>query len=119
MTSTWHPDKSESVEPDFAITPQLMSVDMAQIKAAGFRSVINNRPDFEGGPGQPRSAELETAARAEGLTYHHLPVPPSGQADDDARRMVDIVDASPKPVLAFCRTGKRAAHLYRKGKALA
>ena len=29
---------------------------MAEAVAAGFRSVINNRPDFEGGPDQPTSA---------------------------------------------------------------
>ena len=45
---------------------QLQPEDMAQVAAAGFRSVVNNRPDFEGGPDQPTSAAIEAAAVAAG-----------------------------------------------------
>ena len=37
---------------------------ISQVVEKGFKSVINNRPDMEGGPEQPTSAELETTARA-------------------------------------------------------
>lgn len=109
----------EPVDEALSITPQLSADDMQAAAAAGYRSIINNRPDFEGGPGQPRSAELEAAARAAGLQYRHLPVPPSGHSDADARRMADLVDRLPKPVLAFCRSGRRAAALYQKGRSAA
>lgn len=108
-----------SVEPGFFITPQLAAEDMAGVQAAGFASIINNRPDHEGGPAQPESAALAAAAGAAGLSYRHLPVPPSGHADADARQMVELVQSLPQPVLAFCRTGNRAAALYQKGKQLA
>ena len=49
---------------------------MAEAAAAGFRSVINNRPDFEGGPTQPTNASIEAAARAAGLS-----TPPAGGAE--------------------------------------
>jgi len=45
---------------------------------AGFKSVINNRPDFEGGPDQPTNASIEAAAKAAGLRYAFLPVQPAG-----------------------------------------
>lgn len=106
----------EPVDEALSITPQLSGEDMQAAAAAGYRSIINNRPDFEGGPGQPRSAELEAAARAAGLQYRHLPVPPSGHSDADARRMAELVDTLPKPVLAFCRSGRRSAALYLKGR---
>ena len=106
------------IGPGFYVTPQLAVEDIAGIQAAGFSSVINNRPDHEGGPAQPDSAELEAAARALGLSYRHFPVPPSGHADSDARRMVELVHSLPQPVLAFCRTGTRSAALYQKGKQL-
>jgi uncharacterized protein (TIGR01244 family) len=109
----------QPVDSSLSITPQLAPEDMEALADAGFRTIINNRPDFEGGPDQPTSAQLESAARASGLAYRHLPVPPSGHSDRDARAMVDLVDALPKPVVAFCRTGKRAAALYHKGKSLA
>ena len=98
--------------------PQLAPDDMAGIKAAGFASVINNRPDYEGGVSQPTSAELAEAAQAAGLAYRHLPVPPKDHSDQDARRMARLVRSLPKPVLAFCRTGTRAAALFEKGKLL-
>ncbi|HEY0884734.1 MAG TPA: TIGR01244 family sulfur transferase [Ramlibacter sp.] len=108
----------EPVDEALSITPQLSAEDMRAASAAGFRSIINNRPDFEGGPSQPRSAELEAAARAAGLQYRHLPVPPSGHSDADARRMADLVEGMPKPVLAFCRSGRRSAALYQKGRSV-
>ena len=74
------------VEPRFYVTPQLATKDMAGVQAADFASVINNRPDHEGGPVQPDSGALEAAARAVGLNYRHLPVPPSGHVDADARK---------------------------------
>lgn len=107
------------VEPGFYVTPQFAADDLAGVQAAGFASVINNRPDHEGEPAQPDSVALAVAARAAGLSYRHLPVPPSGHADADARQMVELVQSLPQPVLAFCRTGTRSAALYQRGKQLA
>ena len=59
---------------DVSVAPQLGPEAMAEAKAAGFRSVINNRPDFEGGASQPTNASIEAAARAAGLEYAFLPV---------------------------------------------
>ncbi|MFN6996742.1 MAG: beta-lactamase hydrolase domain-containing protein, partial [Aquincola tertiaricarbonis] len=54
---------------DVCVAPQLTPEAMAEAAQAGFRSVVNNRPDFEHGPDQPTSAEIEAAARAAGLEY--------------------------------------------------
>ena len=43
---------------------QLFPEHMAEVASRWFRSVINNRPDGEGGPEQPSSADIEAAARA-------------------------------------------------------
>ena len=56
--------------------PQLEPAAMALVAQAGFKSVINNRPDHEGGADQPTSAAIEAAALAAGLSYRHLPVAP-------------------------------------------
>jgi uncharacterized protein (TIGR01244 family) len=112
LTFTW-------LTPEFATAGQLSADDIAQAAAAGFRSVINNRPDFEGGPGQPTHDQLEAAARAAGLEYRYLPVPPAGHTVDQARAMVELVDSLPKPVLAFCRTGRRSGALYMMGRSIA
>lgn len=109
---------AEAVDHALSVAPQLSAEDMQKLADAGFRSVINNRPDFEGGPQQPLSAELEAAARAAGLHYRHLPVPPAGHTDHQAQEMATLVERLPKPVLAFCRSGRRGAALYAKGKSL-
>jgi len=45
-----------------------------QVVEKGFKSIINNRPDMEGGPEQPTSAQIEEAARQAGLDYVYQPV---------------------------------------------
>ncbi|MDC5668621.1 sulfur transferase domain-containing protein, partial [Acinetobacter baumannii] len=40
---------------------------VAQVVEKGFKSIINNRPDMEGAPDQPTSAQIEEAARSAGL----------------------------------------------------
>ena len=63
-----------SVAPDVCVAPQLTPAAMTEAARAGFRSVINNRPDFEHGPDQATSAAIEAAAQAAGLEYRFLPV---------------------------------------------
>lgn len=106
----------EHVDETLCVTAQLQPEDMPAVAAAGFRSVINNRPDGEGGAGQPTSAQLAAAARNAGLEYRHIPVPPVGHTPEQARSMAGVVEALPAPVVAFCRTGRRSAALYRMGK---
>ncbi len=56
----------QSLSPDFAVSPQLQPADMQALAAAGFKSVIINRPDGEGGSDQPRmTAPASSLARPE------------------------------------------------------
>ena len=98
---------------DLCVAPQLDADAMAWAAANGFKSVINNRPDFEGGPDQPTSVAIEAAANAAGLRYAWLPVLPAVQTPDDIARFAALLADLPKPVLAFCRTGTRSGKLYR------
>lgn len=97
----------------FAVAPQLSAADMADIAAAGFKSVINNRPDFEGGPQQPVHDEIERAAREAGLEYRYQPVSGSNIQQHDVDTFGELLESLPGPVLAFCRTGTRCTVLYR------
>lgn len=90
---------------------QITPADVAALAAAGYRAVINTRPDAEA-PGQPTSAALAAAAQAAGLAYHHIPVKLSAIADRDVERFRAALNDAPGPVLAFCRTGTRAAALW-------
>ncbi len=101
------------LSPDVCVAPQLHPESMQAAVEAGFKSVINNRPDYEAGPEQPTSAVLEEAAREAGLQYAWLPVHPMLQTPEEVARFAELLQTLPKPVLVFCRSGARSTKLYR------
>lgn len=105
------------VSPDVCVAPQLDPSAMAWAAQKGFKSVINNRPDFEGGPGQPTSASIEAAARAAGLEYAFLPVNGAFQTPEEIARFGELLRTMPRPILAFCRSGARSGKLYQAAAA--
>lgn len=100
------------VSAEVSVAGQLDPAAMAWVASLGFRSVINNRPDFEAGPGQPTNSAIAAAAAAAGLKYVYLPVAPAYQSAQDIARMAELVATLPKPILAFCRSGARSGRLY-------
>lgn len=103
----------QQLSADVCAAPQLDPEAMAWAAQAGFRSVINNRPDFEGGPDQPTSAVIEAAAAQAGLQYAFLPVQPAVQTPDEIARFAQLLADLPKPILVFCRSGARSGRLFR------
>ena len=99
---------------DVCVAPQLGPEHMAAAASAGFKSVVNNRPDFEHGPDQPTSDAIETAARAAGLEYRFLPVMGGWQSPEQISAMAALLDELPRPLLMFCRSGARSAMLYQQ-----
>ena len=102
----------QAIAPDVCVAPQLTPEAMSEAAQAGFRSVVNNRPDFEEGPEQPTSAQIEAAARSAGLEYRHLPVDGGYQSPEQAQAMAKLLSDLPRPLLMFCRSGARSAKLY-------
>lgn len=102
-----------AIAADVCVAPQLSPEAMALAARAGFRSVVNNRPDFEEGATQPTNAAIESAAKANGLAYRHLPVSPSHQTHEEAAAMARLLQELPRPLLMFCRSGGRSTRLYR------
>ena len=107
----------QQVGPDVYVAGQLGPEAMAWAAAQGFRSVVNNRPDFEGGPDQPANAVIESAARAAGLNYAFLPVAPGYQSPEEIARFADLLTTLPRPLLAFCRSGARSGRLFMAASA--
>ena len=103
---------------DVCVAPQLTPAAMAEAAAAGFKSVVNNRPDFEHGPDQPTSAQIEAAARAAGLEYRFLPVESGYQSPQEIAAFAQRLQPLPRPMLVFCRSGARSARLYQAANAV-
>lgn len=98
------------------VAEQLQPEDMAELARAGFKMVINNRPDGEA-EGQPTSAEMAAAAEAAGLEYAHQPVVGSNISGTDIDGFDAIVSLAETPILAFCRTGTRCTTLWALSQA--
>ena len=100
-----------------SVSPQITPADVAEAKARGFTTIVNNRPDGEA-PDQPPAAEIEAAAKAAGLDYVHIPVRgmPTPQQVEETRA---AIQNSEGPVLAFCRTGTRCINTWSIGERLA
>ena len=95
---------------------QISPEQLSQVVEKGFKSVINNRPDMEGGPSQPTSAQIEEAARENNLDYDFQPVVAGQITEFDVRTFANHYIELPKPVLMFCRTGNRSNNLYQLAK---
>lgn len=91
---------------------QVQVNEIAELAAQGCRMLINNRPDCEA-PDQPLSDDLQAEAHRHGMGYAHIPVVPGQASDADARAFGEAVRESDGPVVAFCRTGGRAAALQK------
>ena len=101
----------QAIAADVCVSPQLTPEAMAEAARLGFKSVVNNRPDFEGGPDQPTSAAIAAAALAAGLEYRYLPVAGGYQSPEEAAQMAQLLQELPRPLLMFCRSGARSARL--------
>lgn len=96
---------------NLSVSPQITPADFAELRMAGFRSVICNRPDGEGAD-QPTFAEIEKAAEAAGLEARYIPIVSGKVSDADAVTFDTALQELPGPVLAYCRTGTRSTTLW-------
>ena len=97
--------------PDVSVSGQLTEQDLVRVAASGFTAVICNRPDGEE-PGQPEAAAIAAAAARHGLGFTHIPVTSGAIADADVALMREALAGASGPVLAYCRSGTRAAMLW-------
>ena len=97
---------------DFGTLGQIDPSHLAEIAQQGYKSVINNRPDGEGGPDQPKNADIQAEAEKLGLNYAYLPVVSGAITPEQVIEMARLLKTMPGPVLAFCRSGARSTNLY-------
>lgn len=99
------------LSPKFAASPQIGVEDIPEIVAAGYTTIICNRPDAEVPPSH-YAATISAAATAAGLTFIVNPVTHHGLNNE----MIDIqkqaMDTAPGPVLAYCASGTRSSILW-------
>ncbi|HVX71805.1 MAG: TIGR01244 family sulfur transferase [Devosia sp.] len=99
-----------------SVAPQISPEDLPALKAQGFTTIINNRPDGES-PDQPSSATMQAAAEEAGLGYHYIPLGRDGVSAQMVAETEAALEGSAGPVLAFCRSGTRSTTLWALSQA--
>lgn len=108
---------AKKISDDFVVSEQISPADVADIARAGFRSIVCARPDGEGGPSQPRFADIEAAATAAGLKAAYVPVVPGQMTRADVEAFARLLKTLPAPIFGYCRSGARAAGLWQAAQA--
>ncbi|MDO5612214.1 MAG: TIGR01244 family sulfur transferase [Paracoccus sp. (in: a-proteobacteria)] len=96
--------------PDLAVSPQIMPHEVPALAAAGFKVLVNNRPDAETAPDHD-SHTMRAAAEAAGMQYHEIPFTP-GRITPDMIADYEVAISGAKPVIAYCRSGNRSTTLW-------
>jgi uncharacterized protein (TIGR01244 family) len=105
-----------ALTPDYAVSPQIDLADLAAIRDAGFRTVIDNRPDGEIPP-HLHTDEMRRAAEGLGLTFVANPVIGGMLTLDNVTAQGAAIAASDGPVLAYCASGNRSSVVWALSQA--
>lgn len=97
--------------PDYAVSPQIAPEDVAAIAAAGYRTVICNRPDGEVPP-PLQAAALRAAVEAAGLRFVENPVMPGALSEENLALQAAALEGDDGPVLAYCASGNRSGIVW-------
>src|SRR5690606_29842410 len=107
---------SRKLTDTLSVAPQLRLEDLEAARDAGFRTIINNRPDREE-PSQPGSADVAQKAQELGLNYFHQPVVSGDITDQNVDEFAALLAKAEGPTLAFCRSGTRCTFLWALSQA--
>ncbi len=95
----------------YAVSPQITPGDLVAIRAAGYTTVIDNRPDPEISP-DLHAATMQAAAAALGLAFVVNPVIGGALTMDNVIAQRAAIDAATGPVLAYCASGNRSSVVW-------
>ena len=103
--------KYANVTQQLSVSPQILVEDIEAIKAAGFKSIVCNRPNGEGAD-QPTFSEIEAKATSVGIACVYQPVVSGKVTTEDAVKFEENLQKLEGPVFAYCRTGTRSISLW-------
>lgn len=94
--------------PDYAVSPQIAPSDLPAIKAAGYTTILDNRPDGEI-PAELHTPAMRAAAEALGLAFIANPVIGGALTMENVAAQGAAIAAATGPVLAYCASGNRSS----------
>lgn len=102
--------------PRHAVSPQISPEHLPAIAAAGYTTVICNRPDSEV-PVDQQAAAIRAAAEAAGLRFEVLELTMQTMTPQNVAQQRALIDGSDGPVLSYCRSGTRCSVVWALGQA--
>lgn len=106
----------KQVEHNYSVAGQITEADLVGLKAAGFTTVICNRPDSEIEPALHARFMAAEAARL-GLHFVYNPIAGSGMTMDNLTAQSVAMMTAQGPVFAYCRSGMRSTTAWALLKA--
>ena len=100
-----------AITPTYAVSPQIALEDLPAIKAAGYTTIINNRPDSEIPP-HLHHAQMQAAVAALGLTYVQNAVIGGAMTDANITAQGAAIATATGPVFAYCASGNRSSIVW-------
>lgn len=100
----------------FAVSPQIAPEDLAAIKAAGFTTIVCNRPDAEIPP-EVHAEAIRQAAEAEGMRFVMNPLSHGALTMEHIETQGRALAESDGPVFAYCASGNRSSILWALSQA--
>lgn len=100
----------------YSVAPQIDPSDLPAIAAAGYTTVICNRPDAEIPPSHHADV-VAAAAKAAGLDFINAPVTHPTIGPETIGHQMAVLQEAAGPVLAYCASGTRSSILWALGQA--
>ena len=101
--------------PAYAVSPQILPEHLKEIAAAGYTTILCNRPDGEI-PGEICASAMEEAATALGLTFVVNPLV-HGEMTPDIIELQRATIEQGGRTLAYCASGTRSTICWMLGEA--
>jgi uncharacterized protein (TIGR01244 family) len=105
-----------ALTPSYAVSPQIEPGDLIAVKAAGYSTIIDNRPDGEI-PAHLHTETMRAAAEALGLTFVANPVIGGMLTEANVTAQRAAMDAASGPVFAYCASGNRCSIVWALAEA--
>jgi uncharacterized protein (TIGR01244 family) len=105
-----------ALTPDYAVSPQIEPTDLPALKAAGFTTIIDNRPDGEI-PAPLHTPAMQAAAEALGLTFVANPIISGAMTMNNVTVQAAAMAAATGPVFAYCASGNRSSIVWALSQA--
>jgi uncharacterized protein (TIGR01244 family) len=100
----------------YAVSPQITPGDLPAIQAAGYTTIIDNRPDGEIPP-DLHTAVVQQAATALGLTFVVNPIISGALTQQNVAIQRAAIDSASGPVFAYCASGNRSSVVWALAQA--